>query len=76
MRSPASACVSSELLTYVPTPPLHSRSTGARRIAWMSSFGGSDSASTPSARRASGDTGIDFAVRGNTPPPAEIRERS
>ena len=42
----------------------------------MSSLGGSDSASTPSARRASGETGIAFAVRGNTPPPAEMSERS
>ena len=30
---------------------------------------------TPSASRASGDSGIDFAVRGHTPPPAEISSR-
>ena len=30
------------------------------------------SASTPSAARTSGESGTDFALRGNTPPPAEI----
>jgi hypothetical protein len=58
-------------------PPLNSRSTGARRIERISSTG--VSASTPSARpraaRIGSDTGIDFAVRGHTPPPALIRER-
>ena len=53
-------------------PPFQSRSTGARSSARISSFGVSASASTPSAARASGESGIDFAVRGNTPPPAEI----
>ena len=56
----------------MPMPPFHSRSTGARRIAWMTSVGGSRSASVPSAARASGDRAIDLAARGNTPPPAEI----
>ena len=53
-------------------PPFQSRSTGARSSAWISSLGVSDSASTPSAARASGESGIDFAVRGKTPPPGEI----
>ena len=34
--------------------------------------GVSDSSSTPSAARTSGESGIDFAVRGKTPPPGEI----
>jgi len=38
----------------------------------MSSFGASALASTASAARASGESGIDFAVRGKTPPPGEI----
>ena len=70
--SPTSACVSSRAFTNVPMPPFQSRSTGARSIARISSFGVSDSSSTPSAARASGESGIDFAVRGNTPPPGEI----
>ena len=38
----------------------------------MSSLGVSDSAWIPSAARASGESGTDFAVRGKTPPPGEI----
>ena len=38
-RSSASASVSVEALTTVPMPPFHSRSTGARRIAWITSAG-------------------------------------
>ena len=57
-------------------PPFQSRSTGARRSARISSFGVSDSASTPSAARTSGESGIDFAVRGKTPPPGEISAAS
>ena len=75
-RSCASASVSVEALTTVPMPPFHSRSTGARRIAWMTSVGVARSASVPSAARASGDSAIDFALRGNTPPPAEISSLS
>jgi len=47
-------------------PPFHSRSTGAFRIAFMSSFGLSavTPASMPSAARVSADTGIDLALRG------------
>ena len=57
-------------------PPFHSRSTGARRIAWISSLGVSRSASTSSASRTCGDSAIDFAVRGKTPPPSEISDVS
>ena len=42
----------------------------------MTSFGVSDLSSTPSAARASGDSSIDFAVRGKTPPPFEISAAS
>ncbi len=57
-------------------PPFQSRSAGARRIAWISSVGVSRSASTPSAARACGESGTDFAERGQMPPPAEITARS
>ena len=53
-------------------PPFQSRSTGARRIARTSSSGSSAAASTPSAARASGESGTDFSVRDKTPPPGEI----
>ena len=55
-------------------PPFHSRSTGARRIADINSFGLIEvaSPSIPSASRASADSGIDFALRGHTPPPLAI----
>ena len=72
----ASASVSVDALTTVPMPPFHSRSTGARRIARMTSLGGSASASTFKAARTWGESGIDFADRGHTPPPAEIAARS
>ncbi len=75
-RSWASASVSVEAFTSVPMPPFQSRSTGARRIARMTSVGGSDSSVTPSASRACGESRIDFAVRGKTPPPSEISSRS
>jgi hypothetical protein len=48
------------------------RSTGAFRIALTSSVGVSVSAAIPSAAFASGVIAIDFALRGWTPPPAEI----
>ena len=59
-------------------PPFHSRSTGACRIAFISSAGVSLAApgSMPSALRTCGVTGIDLALRGWTPPPAEISEVS
>ena len=54
-------------------PPFQSRSTGASRIAWISSAGVIVSwPLMPSASAISGVTGIDFRCRGNTPPPAEI----
>ena len=58
-------------------PPLNSRSTGASRIARISSTGLSvvTPSARPSAARIGSETGIDFAVRGHTPPPALIRER-
>ena len=71
-RSPTSACRSSRAFTYVPMPPFQSRSTGAQSRAWISSLGVSDSASTPSAARASAESGTVFAARGKTPPPGEI----
>ena len=59
-------------------PPFQSRSTGARRIAWISSAGvivvaplGSASASA-----ICGVMSIDFRLRGKMPPPSEISERS
>ena len=60
-RSWASASVSDEALTTVPMPPFHSRSTGARRIARITSVGASASSSTPSAARTCGDSGMLFA---------------
>jgi hypothetical protein len=74
--SPTSALPSVVALTYVPMPPFHRRSTGARSSARMSSLGVSASASMPSAARAGPEMGIDFAVRGHTPPPSEISEAS
>ncbi len=47
-------------------PPFQNRSTGARRIAFISSAGVSTatSAASPRAARTSAVIGIDFAVRG------------
>ena len=75
---PTSACVSPLALTYVPMPPFHSRSAGARRIARINSggFNRVTSSSIPNAARISAPTGTDFAVRGHTPPPALIAARS
>ena len=53
-------------------PPNQSRSTGALRIALIRLAGSSALASMPSASRASALSGIDFSVRGKTPPPFEI----
>ena len=74
--SPASPFASLEAFTYVPMPPFHSRSTGARSIAWISSLGESISSSMSSASRTCGDSLIDLAVRANTPPPSEISDAS
>ena len=73
-RSPASACVSCDAFTYVPMPPFHSRSTGAFRIAEISSSGDSASCPSPmpSAARACAVSGIALTSRGQTPPPGEI----
>ncbi len=57
-------------------PPFQSRSTGAWSSAWISSLGASAGRSMPSASRASGESGIDFAAREKTPPPGEMREVS
>ena len=59
---------------YVPMPPFHSRSTGALRIALISSAGLSAAiaGSMPSTALACADNGIDFALRGYTPPPLLI----
>jgi hypothetical protein len=59
-------------------PPFHSRSTGAPRMARISSGGLSCStpAGSPSAARISGPIGTAFAVRSHTPPPALITARS
>ena len=77
-RSPHAVCGSVLALTYVPTPPFHSRSTGAVRIREISSSGdrASTASSMPRADRACGDSGTDLALRGQTPPPAEISDRS
>ena len=59
-------------------PPFQSRSTGASRIARISSAGVIRPlrSSMPSASRICGEIGIDFALRGKTPPPSEISEVS
>ena len=78
VRSPTSACDSSEAFTNVPMPPFQNRSTGARRIAVFSSAGGSavTESSRPSAARISGPSGTLLASSGKTPPPALIFDRS
>ena len=59
-------------------PPFQSRSTGASRIARISSAGVIRTVPSREAERLThlGVTGIDLALRGNTPPPSEIREVS
>ena len=57
-------------------PPNQMRSTGLLRIAAISCVGSSASAWMSSAALISGDSGIDFISRANTPPPGEISERS
>ena len=56
-------------------PPFQRRSTGARRIARTTSFGvrAAGATSMPRAAIASAERVIDFAVRGHTPPPDEMR---
>ncbi len=76
--SPTSAFVSDCDFTYVPMPPFHRRSTGARRAARMSSSGVRDSrpAGRPRADAISGLIRTDFSDRANTPPPAEMSDGS
>ena len=53
-------------------PPNQTRSTGAFRIAEMSAVGSISSSVMPSAAFTSGVRRIVLALRGKTPPPAEI----
>ena len=59
-------------------PPFQSRSTGACRIAFISSAGviAGMPSSMPSEVRIASLSGIDFSARGKMPPPSEIREVS
>ncbi len=57
-------------------PPFQNRSTGACRMAFISSAGVSFAASMPSRSRTWADSAIDLAERGKTPPPAEISDLS
>ena len=59
-------------------PPFQSRSTGASRIAFISSAGviASTESSMPSALRIGSFSLIDFCDRGKTPPPSEISDVS
>ena len=56
-------------------PPFQSRSTGAWRIAFISSAGviAATDSSMPSTARTASLSEIDFSERGKTPPPSEIR---
>ncbi len=71
--SPTSAFDSTDAFTYVPMPPFHSRSTGEWRIAFIRSAGVIlvTLSSMPRASRMWALTGIDLAVRGKMPPPAD-----
>ena len=75
-RSPTSAWVSPVAFTYVPMPPFHSRSTGARRMVDISSVGVHDSRSVPNRRRTASESSMVFSVRGYTPPPGETSDGS
>ena len=57
-------------------PPNQSRSAGALRIAEIKLAGSISSTAMSSASRISGVSGIDFWVRGKTPPPFEIKALS
>lgn len=76
--SPTSALDSETALMYVPMPPFHTRSTGALRMVCIRSAGVIllTDASMPSASRMCALSGIDLALRGWTPPPAESRSVS
>ena len=53
-------------------PPKNSRSTGAFRIAFITSAGVALALARPSSACVSFDSAIAFDERGNTPPPLEI----
>ena len=53
-------------------PPKNNRSTGAFRIAFITSCGVALALARPIAACASFDSAISFSERGNTPPPLEI----
>ncbi len=55
--------------TYVPIPPFHSTSTGARRMALTNSLGVNVARSAPRTAWACGLISMDFNDRGYTPPP-------
>jgi hypothetical protein len=57
-------------------PPKKTRSTGALRIALITSSGVAAAAVKPSAARASGESATSFKARENTPPPLEMSARS
>ena len=77
-RSPMAELSSVAALTYVPMPPFHSRSTGACRIAFISSAGVMVDVplGRPRASTISRVMGTDFSDRSNTPPPALMRSVS
>ncbi len=76
--SPTSAFDSVDAFTYVPMPPFHNRSTGARRMARISSGGdiSSTPSSMPSAAAICGLIGIDLRSRDHTPPPGLMSSAS
>ncbi len=78
-RSPTSEFDSFDDFTYVPMPPFHSRSTGAFRMALISSFGVMSwgaSSGMPTAARTSGDGVTLFALRSMMSPAGDIFDRS
>ena len=70
--SPTSAWLSCLLLTYVPIPPFHNRSTDALSNNEINSVGVTLPALIAKALAISGVTVIDLAERSKMPPPAEI----
>ena len=75
-RSSASASDSVDAFTTVPMPPFQNTSTGARRMARMTSVGASTASSMPRAARACSGSSMRLALRCQTPPPSEIAARS
>ncbi len=74
--SPTAPCSCVLALTQVPTPPFHSRSTGARSTARTRASAGSASSPTPSSSRTCSVSSICLADSANTPPPADSTDRS